>query len=262
MSTPETYTSTVTSLYLAFYGRPADPSGLAFWSEQLSKLGGNVDAIKTAFAESEEARVRFGTDTAAERITEIYEQLFDRKPDAKGLAFWVNAVAQGDATLADVAIEVLNGAQEEDKTLIALRNDAAGKFTAKIKATGSAYDGNAAVEAAQVLVRAVKLGSDKDDIDALVDSTAVLADVASTSPEVVEAMESEGDLLDLLDTEEGAADPVALVQSLAETANAAKGNPSVVALLMRGGGMPQLLKSLPEGTTLKDLVGKLGKGGQ
>ncbi|MCC6070640.1 DUF4214 domain-containing protein [Massilia sp. GCM10020059] len=255
------HNSTVNSLYLAFYGRPADPEGLKFWAEQLSKAGGDVDSIKSFFADSDEARARFGTDTASERITEIYQQLFNRNPDAQGLKFWSDAIANGHATVADVAIAVLGGAQGTDASLSTLRLEAADTFTAQVEASGGAYRGLAAVEAARVLVRAVTMNANKSDIAALVKATAVLTEVASKTPEVVSAMGSGSELLDLFDTAQGSTDPVSLVQSMAEVARSAAESPNTVAALMRGGGMPQLLKSLPEGTTLKDLVGQLGKGG-
>lgn len=261
MSTASTDQSTVNSFYLAFYGRPADPQGLKFWTEQLSKAGGDLEAIKSAFASSEEAKVRFGTDTAEARITEIYQQLFNRDPEAEGLAYWTGAIAKGHATLADVAIAVLGGAQGSDSTLSTLRRDAAASFTAKVEASGSAYTGYAAVEAARLLVRGVTLSASDSDIDALVAATTVLTEVASEAPDVIEALGEGSALLELFDTGPGEEDPVGMLETLAVTARAAADSPNSVASLMRGGGMPQLLKAMPEGFTLKDLVATLGKGG-
>lgn len=261
MAEPSTFNSTVNAFYLAFYGRPADPAGMKYWAEQLAKSGGNIDTIKTAFATSEEARVRFGNDTAAERITEIYQQLFDRAPEADGLAYWVNAVSKGHASMADVAIAVMGGARGSDLDLTKLRQQAADTFTAEVAASGSAYDGVAAVEAARLLVRAVTPTATGTDITALVKSTAVLADVATRKPDAVAALGSGDELLGLLKTKQGAADPVAMMETLAETARGASADAQTLASLMQGGGMPKLLASLPAGTTLKDVVSSLGKGG-
>ncbi|MBQ5947796.1 DUF4214 domain-containing protein [Massilia sp. ST3] len=260
MSTQSTLESTVNSLYLAFYGRPADPAGIKFWAEQLSKADGNIDAIKASFANSEEARVRFGNDTAADRITEIYQQLFNRDPDAKGLEFWVDAVSKGHASVADVAISVLKGAQGSDQALTSLRQKAADSFTAEVAATGSGYGGIAAVEAARVLVRAVTADATASDIDALVEASAELADVVTDNPEVMDALGSGDELLELFEGEEGS-DPVALVETLAETARGASADAHALASLMKGGGMSNLLKVLPEGMTLKDVKAAMGKGG-
>ena len=261
MSTTSTHDSTVNSLYLAFYGRPADPAGMKFWAEQLSKANGDIDAIKASFANSEEAKLRFGNDTAADRITEIYQQLFNRDPDAGGLDFWVDAVSKGHASVADVAISVLKGAQGSDQALTALRQRAADSFTAEVEASGSGYGGIAAVEAARVLVRAVMPDATESDIDALVEASATLADVVTDNPEVMEALGTGEELLELLDSEEGGTDPVTLVETLAETARGASGDAHALADLMKGGGMSNLLKVLPEGMSLKDVKALMGKGG-
>lgn len=261
MSQPAIHYSTVNAFYLAFYGRPADPAGMKYWAEQLAKANGDLNAIKAAFANSTEAQVRFGEDSAAERITQIYEQLFDRAPEAGGLAYWVEVISKGHASVADVAIEVLRGAQGGDLKLSSLRQEAVEKFTAAVEASGAGYDGIAAVEAARVLVRAVTPAASKADLDALVKSTTTLTDVATTSPEAVAALGSGEEMLALFETGAGGADPVALVESLAETARGASADAHAMASLKRGGGMKKLLEALPEGMTLKDLIATLGKGG-
>lgn len=256
-----THTSTVTSLYLAFYGRPADPAGLKYWAEQLAKADGNVDAIKGFFADSEEAKVRFGSDTAAERVTQIYQQLFNRAPEADGLDYWVDVISKGHASVADVAITIMHGARGSDSDLSSLRQQAADSFTTQVEASGSAYDGVAAVEAARVLVRAVTPAASKADVDALVKSTLTLTNIASTAPDVIEAIGSGDELLALLDTAEGSADPVAVVETLAEAARGASSDAHLLASLVKGGGMHNLLKALPQGMTIKDLKAAIDKGG-
>ena len=56
-----TYDSTINAFYVAFYGRPADPAGLAYWSQQLAQANGDFSVIKEAFATSQEATVRFSS---------------------------------------------------------------------------------------------------------------------------------------------------------------------------------------------------------
>ena len=261
MSTQTTFASTVNSFYLAFYGRPADPAGLAFWTKQLADNGGNLSAITQAFASSEEAQVRYGADTVNERISEIYQALFNRAPDSVGLAYWSNAVGQGHATLADVAVAIMGGAQGIDKALTTLRQTAVDAFTAQVEATGTQYRGYAAVEAARILVRAVTVDTATGDIDTLVKAAVSFADTATKTPQVVNAIATGTTLLALFDTTRGKGDPVALAQTLADTAKAAAGNPVTLDSLLRGGGMDQVLKVMPANASLKDVVAALAKGG-
>jgi len=261
MTTFSAYDSTVNSIYLAFYGRPADPVGLHFWSAQLANNDGDLSAIIQFFAGSEEAQVRFGTDSVAERIAEIYQQLFNRQPEATGMAFWTNAIENGHASIADVAVSILKGAQGTDASLATLRQQAVDAFTAQVEADGSLYDGYASIEAARILVRAVTGDANADDLAALVKAAVSFADTATKNPAVVDAIAVNTTLLALFDTPRGSGDPVALAQALADTAKAAAGDPVTLEQLLRGGGMDKVLKVMPANATLQDVVKALAAGG-
>ena len=261
MSTFSTFDSTVNSFYLAFYGRPADPAGMKYWSQQLANNNGDFSAIVNAFADSQEAQTRFGSNTVAERISDIYMQLFNRVPDTDGMAYWMNAINKGQASLGDVAFAILRGARGSDATLSELRQQAADAFTAEVEASGSQYDGYASIEAARVLVRAVTPGSTQQDLDTLVKSAVSFADTATKTPMVVEAIAVNTTLLSLFDTTRGKGDPVALARALADTAKAAAGDPVTLESLLRGGGMDKVLKVMPAAATLKDVVKALADGG-
>jgi hypothetical protein len=261
MTTQNNYASVANSFYLAFYGRPADPAGLAFWSQQLASVDGELADITLAFSTSQEAQTRFGSDTLNERITDIYQQLFNRAPDAAGLAYWSGAVSNGNATLADVAISILGGAQGGDQSLSALRLKAADAFTAAVDASDSGYSGYASIEAARVLLRSVTANASETDLTALVRAAVSFADTATKTPSVVDAIASGSTLLALFDTARGLGDPVALAQALADTAKAAAGDVATLTQLLRGGGMAQVLKVMPANATLKDVVAALAAGG-
>lgn len=261
MSELSNYEATVNSFYLAFLGRPADPEGQKFWAQHLVDNGGDYRVITEAFAASKEAQVRFGDGTAQERIAEIYQQLFNRAPDQAGLSYWADVVEQGHASLADVAIVILNGAQGADASLASLREQAAADFTALVETSGSEYTGYAAVEAARVLVRAVTQGASQDDVAKLVQATVAFAEIASTNPAVIDAIATGSSLLALFDTPRGLLDPVTLAQALADVAKAAAGSPATLESLLRGGGMAQVLKVMPASATLQDVVVALAQGG-
>ncbi|WP_306392879.1 DUF4214 domain-containing protein [Telluria beijingensis] len=261
MNESTNYNSTVHSFYLAFLGRPADAAGLKFWSEHLTSVNGDLGIIAESFANSEEAQTRFGDDTPAERIVQIYQQLFNRGPEPAGLVFWTNAIEQGHVTLADVAISILEGAQGTDASLALLREQAVADFTAQVEASGTDYDGYAAIEAARVLVRAVTPGASQDDIARAVKAAVAFTDTASTNPSVIDAIATGSTLQALFDTARGLKDPVTLVQALADVAEAAAGNPATLESLLRGGGMAKVLEVMPSRASLQDVVDALAEGG-
>lgn len=255
------YDATVNAFYLAYYGRPADPAGLAFWSQALSANNGDFNDIITAFSTSPEATSHFTSESAADHVTAIYQQLFGRAPDAAGLAYWSAAIANGAMTLASAALEIMNGAQSTDATTSTLRQQAAADFTAKVEASGVAYSGDAAIEAARVVIAAVTSSSSASDIQSLVNAGASLAQTAHDNPTIIAALANGGDLSTLLSSASGQSDPVGLVQALATLGKAALSDPFGLTTLLHGGGVAGLLASLPSGTSLTDVATAVSTGG-
>ncbi len=52
------YSNDVQKIYIAYYGRPADAFGLAFWESQIWGSGGNLSAIIGSFGASPEFDAR------------------------------------------------------------------------------------------------------------------------------------------------------------------------------------------------------------
>ena len=257
----QSYASTISSFYLAYFGRPADPDGLAFWTMQLENANGDLSQLTAAFAQSEEAIKQYGSSDTVTHITQVYQQLFNRAPDAEGLAFWVKAIDNGAMSLADAAVTIQAGAQSTDLQLSQLREKLADQFTQQVANGEFTYSGYASLEAARVLVKAVNLEMSSADADAVVAFSLKLADIATKTPAVIDAIGTGTTLAKLLDTPRGAADPVKLVQALADVAEAAAGNPVTLDSLLRSGGMKKVLEVMPAKATLGQVVDALAKGG-
>lgn len=255
------YESAVHSFYVAYYGRPADPEGLTFWSQHLERSDGDFGVIARDFAMSEEAVMRFAGETTAQRVVGVYQQLFNREPDAAGLAFWTEAVDSGRTTLADVTLDILKGAQGSDAIMSSLRQQAAEEFTASVGASQVQYSGYAAIEASRVLLSAIDADSTQGEIAAMVQKVQKLVNIAHDTPEVIQAIGTAGDLAALFATERGRAEPGQLFHALVDLAVTASGDPATLASLLRGGGMNKVLEVMPASATLKDVVDALGAGG-
>lgn len=127
-----TYFNTVQKLYIAFYQRPADPSGLVYWASRLDAAGGSLSGIIDAFATSAEAQALYGTinaNTIGNVVDAIYQALFNRAPDAAGKQFYVNGFAEGRFTPGSIALDILNGAQGDDLVAINNKVTVANRFT-------------------------------------------------------------------------------------------------------------------------------------
>lgn len=137
------YFDTVQKLYIAFYQRPADPSGLYYWAQRMDVAGGSLEGMIDAFASSDEAVRLYDTNTdgkidAADTsvlLDKVFQALFNRAPDAAGKQFYLDALTAGKfpdgrpATIGRVVLDVLNGANNADAVAVANKLEYATAFT-------------------------------------------------------------------------------------------------------------------------------------
>lgn len=122
--------ASIQGIYIALFGRPADPAGLAFFNTATNN-GADLSAIGDLSA-SAEYTSRFAGKSNTQIITDIYMALFGKAPDAAGLAFFVEALNSGTQTINTIAINIFDGAQGTDKTLLDKKVAAAELFTAAL----------------------------------------------------------------------------------------------------------------------------------
>ena len=121
-------------LYIAYFGRPADPEGLDYWT---------FSGISTkAFAENMYLQPEFidvnGSLSIQEQINNLYLNLFARDADEEGLNYWTTQIVFGNLVLASIANDLIWAAQnndgsEDDRACLANKTNAAVAFTVKAK---------------------------------------------------------------------------------------------------------------------------------
>lgn len=159
-------------MYLAYYGRPADPAGLDYWMAALMQANGVwEDELLNAFIDSAEYRERFSGLSEEQLITELFMQLFNRPVDAAGLAFYMDLLNGSNvsglnpelrqSTFARIALDIANGAQPgtDDQLTLANKTMVAGYFSDAFRRTGHAY-GEAEIAGAVDILSAVELGTE------------------------------------------------------------------------------------------------------
>jgi hypothetical protein len=75
-------------LYLAYFKRPPDPDGFAYWQRQLDAGRGLVNAA-LKFAQSSEFTRTYGSLSNGDFIDLVYLNVLGREPDPTGRAFWL-----------------------------------------------------------------------------------------------------------------------------------------------------------------------------
>lgn len=129
------YLDAVQKIYIAFYQRPADPAGLRYWAQRMDTAGGDQAAVIDAFATSPEAVALYGpidASTIGTVVDAIYLALYNRAPDADGKKFYVDGFNAGTFTPGTIALNILNGASNDDAVAIANKLVVANQFTQQV----------------------------------------------------------------------------------------------------------------------------------
>ena len=137
--------------YLAYFGRPVDPTGLTDFAASTEAQ------VADAFAASAESKALYGSTFNYAQINAIYLALFNREAEKAGLEYWYAKVADKTYTAAGAAIAILNGAQNADKTAIENKLAASAAFSAALDTASEmiGYSGDAAAAAARSFLSSV-----------------------------------------------------------------------------------------------------------
>ena len=83
----------VERMYTKAMNRESDPEGKAFWADKLANYNCTGEQIALEFFTSKEMKEYNLSDE--EYVIRLYNTFMDREPDADGLAFWKNELANG-----------------------------------------------------------------------------------------------------------------------------------------------------------------------
>jgi len=155
MATNEEIVAAAQQLYVSYYGRPADPAGLAFWIDKFTESD-NIDQVLTDFGTSEEYLSWIDDndlDTSEDLVNALFNQMFNRDGDEEGVAFYVDLLESGASSLSAIALDIANGAEEGSTDRMALDNkvSVANTYTAEVESSGSLYTADNIDEAAAIL---------------------------------------------------------------------------------------------------------------
>lgn len=144
--------------YVGYYNRAPDPEGFDFWVTAYEN-GVSTLEIATFFSDQDETRALYpyfsdpAGNSPEQFITSIYNNLFNREPDAAGLAFWIEALTSGNVNTGQMIEEIIGGART-NPDLAVVQNKVASALYWEDQAnnfSGFPYDTAAAAAAAAVL---------------------------------------------------------------------------------------------------------------
>ena len=124
-------TAAIQQLYVAYFARPADPAGLAYWDDQITTGKITLAGVAQSFSVQTEYTALFANQTNVTIVNAIYHNLFGRDADTAGLLYWANQLTTGAVKVGVFTQAVINGAAagSTDAAAIAAKVAAATTFT-------------------------------------------------------------------------------------------------------------------------------------
>ncbi len=147
-----TPTYKIQDFYFAYYGRPADPSGLAFWVNGVTQTGDLIGSAIRHFGapSTPEFSQLYPQGTPIETfLTQAYQNLFNRDPEAAGLKFWADGFrawttngtyteGEARAQILTAIVDAANGQSgTNDNLAITNKHKVADAVTASVKQWGT-----------------------------------------------------------------------------------------------------------------------------
>lgn len=151
------FQNTIQAFYIAYYGRPADPQGVSFWSDSLRYASGDLHKIVGLFGNSDEFLGRFGHYNNSDLIDTIYQQLFGRLPDESGKQYYLQNLNHGHMSLQSIVINILDGATGNDQAIIDTKVFVSNYFLEHLEHGNFDYRGNHAADLAKSLMDQITL---------------------------------------------------------------------------------------------------------
>ena len=95
------------TLYIAYFGRPGDPSGINYWLSHSKELF-TIKDISNELSRQDEYTKFCALDKSLEfKINKVYLNLFNRKADFDGLNYWVKMADNQDYQISDIVCELV-----------------------------------------------------------------------------------------------------------------------------------------------------------
>ena len=134
-------------LYIAYFGRPADPPGIQYWLLQSGKGVKLREIACHLYIQDEYKKSIIYSKSLDLQINQFYLNLFSRKVDFAGLSYWLRSIKSGSHDISDLACDLIesisissqieNKQQIIDKSTLDNKVQSAELFTQELESTSN-----------------------------------------------------------------------------------------------------------------------------
>ena len=112
------YLDQVLQIYISYLGRPAHPSGLAYWANEIDAADGSFATVIGGFSASAESRSLYGSMCTDQVISDL-RQAVQSSTGRRRPGHWKQQLDGGVVPQAQAELTILFGAQSSEATGIA-----------------------------------------------------------------------------------------------------------------------------------------------
>ena len=113
-------------LYIATFDRIPDVEGLDYWE---NSSGFAIETIAQSFFDQKETQLKYPESlSTADFVKSVYNNVFGRDPDDKGLEYWVKELDSSNISKDAFILAVTNGALDNDEKILSSKTEFALKF--------------------------------------------------------------------------------------------------------------------------------------
>lgn len=98
-------------LYVAYFGRPPDDAGWAYWNRRRALNRMSLGEVSEAFARSDEFRTRYGSVSNSQFVTRVYRNVMGRSPDHRGHRYWLDLLDRGAISRGEMMVHFSDSAE-------------------------------------------------------------------------------------------------------------------------------------------------------
>ena len=98
-------------LYVAYFNRAPDSTGLLFWGSALAD-GMSMNEIARLFFDQPETQALYGgSSSTGDFVTAVYSNILGRAPDASGFNYWTGILDSGAVERSEFILAMIDGAK-------------------------------------------------------------------------------------------------------------------------------------------------------
>jgi len=159
-------TAKIQKLYVAYFGRPADVAGLAYWTTVVTAANGDTSAVSAEFAKSAEYKAMYVGMNNDQIVNAVYVNLFGRNAEDAGRKYWAQLLNTNQITIDNVVTAVAAGAQNSDLIAINGKVQVAIAFTSSLdnEKKKDSYNGSDAIKFIQNILATVTSEESADNV--------------------------------------------------------------------------------------------------